>query len=92
MSNSIFSRRTFAPSHKKALDLFRSLSGVAVDDQNIMIRVNTSNLSADSTNFPVQLDDMDTFVVTTSADSENLITYESVFNTVNLNVRDGGYF
>lgn len=92
MSNSIFNRRTFAPSHKKALDLLRSLSGVAVDDQNIMIRVNTSNLSADSTNSPVPLDDLDTFVVTTSADPENIITYESVLNVVDLNVRDGGYF
>ena len=93
MSTSIFDRRTFGSNNKKALDLLKSLSGVAVDDQNIVVRVNTSNLSADPADyFNAPVDDLDTFVLTTSADSDNQITYQSLQNVVDLNVRDGGYF
>ena len=43
MSTSIFDRRTFTQKHKKAIDLFNSLSGVAIDDQNIIMRKNVAH-------------------------------------------------
>jgi hypothetical protein len=58
-----------------------------------MIQVNTNNELVDSSSpLYVNPDDLDTFVITTSADSENTISFESVKNTINLNVKDCGYF
>ena len=95
MSTSIFDRRTFSAKHKKAIDLFNYLSDVAIDDQNIIIRKNTAHDIVDPT-LPEysagHVDDLDTFVMTTSADPENTISSTSVKNVINLNVQDGGYF
>lgn len=94
MSSSIFDRKTYTGKHKKALDLFLSLSGVAIDDQNILMRKNTAHEIVDETlpEYQGDNDDLDTFVVTTSADPENTISATSVKNTIDLNVQDGGYF
>jgi len=43
MSASVFDRRAYNEKNKKALDLFLSLSGVAIDDQNIVMRRNTAH-------------------------------------------------
>lgn len=94
MSSSIFDRRPFTGKQKKALDLFYSLSGVAIDDQNVLMRKNTANEIVDQ-NLPEYqgvIDDLDTFVVTTSADPDNTISTTSIKNTINLNIQDGGYF
>ncbi len=94
MSSSIFDRKTFTGKQKKALDLFLSLSGVAIDDQNILMRKNTAHEIVDESlpEYQGVNDDLDTFVVTTSADPENTISATSVKNTINLNVQDGGFF
>ena len=94
MSNSIFDRRPFTAEHKKAIDLIYSLSALAANAPNIMIRANTASLSVDpSSPESVHLDnDIDTFVITTSADPENTIIYTSGKDLVDLNVRDGGFF
>jgi hypothetical protein len=94
MSTSVFNRRTFSEKHKKALDLFNSLSGVAIDDQNIIMRRNVAHEIVDPTlpEYSGEVDDLDTFVMTTSADPENTISSTSVKNVINLNVQDGGFF
>jgi len=94
MSTSVFDKRTFSEKHKKALDLFNSLSGVAIDDQNIIMRRNVAHEIVDPTlpEYAGEVDDLDTFVMTTSADPENTISSTSVKNVINLNVQDGGYF
>lgn len=91
MNEDIFQRRVFSDKYKETLNLLNSLSSIAEDDQNILIRLNTSHLSADKEVFQ-NVDDLDTFVFLTSADPENEITYKSLLNQVNLNVRDGGHF
>jgi citrate lyase beta subunit len=94
MDNSIFNRRPYTSKQQKALNIMYSLSGVAADEANIMLRINTLNLPASAVDLAsfTNVDDLDAFVFTTSADPENTIIYESLVNTVNLNVRDGGYF
>lgn len=94
MSTSVFDRRTFSEKHKKALDLFNSLSGVAIDDQNIIMRRNVAHEIVDPTlpEYAGEVDDLDTFVMTTSADPDNTISSTSVKNVINLNVQDGGFF
>ena len=94
MSTSGFDRRTFSEKHKKALDLFNSLSGVAIDDQNIIMRRNVAHEIVDPTlpEYAGEVDDLDTFVMTTSADPDNTISSTSVKNVINLNVQDGGFF
>lgn len=92
MSN-IFDRRPFTKDHEKAISMLYSLSTLAANAPNIMIRANTVNLSVDpSSPESVHLDDVDTFVITTSADPENTIIYTSGKDLVDLNVRDGGFF
>ena len=91
--SSVFNRRTFTKDHKKAIDMLYSLSALAANAPNIMIRANTASLSVDpSMPGSVHLDDIDTFVITTSADPENTIIYTSGKDLVDLNVRDGGFF
>lgn len=93
MSNDIFKRRTFTAEHKKAITMLYSLSTLAANAPNIMVRANTASLSVDpSMPGSVHLDDIDTFVITTSADPENTIIYTSGRDLVDLNVRDGGFF
>jgi len=94
MSTSVFDRRSFTGKHKKALDLFNSLSGVAIDDQNIIMRRNVAHEIVDPIlpEYAGEVDDLDTFVMTTSADPENTISLTSVKNVINLNVQDGGFF
>jgi hypothetical protein len=93
MSN-IFDRRPFTAEHQKAISMIYSLSTLAANAPNIMIRANTANLSVDPSSLEsVHLDDdVDTFVITTSADPENTIIYTSGKDLLNLNIRDGGYF
>jgi hypothetical protein len=93
MSN-IFDRRTFTAEHKKAISMIHSLSTLAANAPNILIRTNNTSLSVDpSSQRSMHLDDnVDTFVITTSADPENTIIYTSGKDLVNLNVRDGGFF
>ena len=89
----IFKRRTFTAEHKKAISMLYSLSTLAANAPNIMIRANTVNLSVDpSMPGSEHYDDIDTFVITTSADPENTIIYTSPTDIVDLSVRDGGYF
>ena len=92
--SSVFNRRTFTAEHKKSIDMLYSLSALAANAPNSMVRANTASLSADpSMPGSVHLDsDIDTFVITTSADPENAIIYTSGKDLVNLNVRDGGFF
>ena len=91
--SSVFNRRTFTAEHKKAITMLYSLSTLAANAPNIMIRANTASLSVDpSMPGSVHLDDIDTFVITTSADPENSIIYTSGKDFVDLNVRDGGFF
>ncbi len=92
MSN-IFNRKSFTKKYRGALNGVYNLSASVEDAPNIMIRVNTAQLSA-TPNLPgfEHYDDIDTFVVTTSADPENTIIYTSGKNDVNWNVKDGGYF
>jgi hypothetical protein len=94
MSNtSIFNRRQFTSERKHAFTALRSLSSISLDKAHVMIQVNTNNELVDSSSpLYVNPDDLDTFVITTSADSENTISFESVKNTINLNVKDCGYF
>ena len=93
MSNDVFKRKTFTAEHKKAITMLYSLSTLAANAPNIMIRANTASLSVDpSMPGSVHLDDIDTFVITTSADKENTIIYTSGRDLVDLNVRDGGFF
>ena len=93
MSNDVFKRKTFTAEHKKAITMLYSLSTLAANAPNIMIRANTASLSVDpSMPGSVHLDDIDTFVITTSADPENTIIYTSGKDLVDLNVRDGGFF
>ena len=93
MGNDIFSRRTFSSKHKQAITTLYSLSTIAQNAPNIMIRLNTVNLSVDHS-LPeyAHYDDIDTFVITTSADPENTIIYTSPTNPVDLSVSDGGFF
>ena len=94
MSNDIFRRRNFTKDHRKAITMLYSLSTITANAPNIMIRANTVSLSVDpSSPDSVHLDDdVDTFVITTSADPENTIIYTSGKDLVDLNVRDGGFF
>lgn len=94
MSDDIFTRRTFTADDRRAITMLYSLSALAANAPNIMIRANTVNLSVDpSSPESVHLDDdVDTFVITTSADPENTIIYTSGRDLVDLNVRDGGFF
>ena len=92
MSDSIFDRKPYTAVHKRAFDLIRSLSAVANDSEHIMIRKNIKHENVEASPIYPNPDDLDTFVITTSADSENMISLESIKNTVNLNVRDGGFF
>ena len=93
MKNDIFSRRPFNLKHKEAFTTLYSLSTLAQNAPNIMVRANTQNLIVD-TSLPEysRYDDIDTFVITTSADPENTIIYTSPTNRVDLSVRDGGHF
>lgn len=89
----IFKRKTFTAAHKQALTTLYSLSTIVEHAPNIMIRINTESLSADKT-IPYQatFDDIDTFVITTSANLDNTIVYKSPTNLVDLSVADGGFF
>ena len=91
--DNIFKRKTFTATHKRALTALYSLSTIAQNAPNVMFRFNTESLSADKT-IPHQstFDDIDTFVITTSANPENTIFYKSQTNPVNLNITDGGFF
>ena len=94
MSNDIFTRRTFAADDRRAITMLYSLSTLAANAPNIMIRANTVSLSVDP-NIPGREyydNDIDTFVITTSADQENTIIYTSGKDLVDLSVRDGGFF
>ena len=93
MKNDIFSRRTFNAKHKEAFTTLYSMSTIAENAPNIMVRLNTVSLSVDR-GIPeyAHYDDIDTFVITTSADIGNTILYTSPTNIVDLSVRDGGRF
>jgi hypothetical protein len=91
--SSIFNRKQFTSNHREAFDMLKSLSSISIDKAHVMIQINTKheNVDPDSPLY-VNPDDLDTFVIATSADPENTISFESVKNVVNLNVRDAGYF
>ena len=92
MSN-IFNRRNFTKDHRKGISMLYSLSTITANAPNIMVRANTVNLSVDpSMPGSEYYDDIDTFVITTSADPENTIIYTSPTDIVDLSIRDGGYF
>jgi hypothetical protein len=55
--------------------------------QNILLRTNTERIID-----PNNPDNIDTFVMSTSANPEDVITYTSDTNTVSLNELDGGSF
>jgi hypothetical protein len=88
-----FKRKTFTAAHKQAFTTLYSLSTVVENAPNIMVRVNTESLSADkSLPWQAHFDDVDTFVITTSANSDNTIFYKSPTNKVDLSITDGGFF
>ena len=93
MSQDIFKRRAYTAKNHQALSILNSLTALNLDSSNILIRVNTLNLSADPNNPAYyNADDIDTFVFTTSANPQDYLQYTSPVNIVSLNVRDGGYF
>ena len=93
MSQSVFNRRQYTKARHEAITNLISLSGLNVDAPNILMRINTYNLSADpSTPEYFNYDDTDTFVMATSSNPKDVISYLSPQNFVDLNVRDGGYF
>jgi hypothetical protein len=91
--SSIFKRKAFTAAHKQVLTTIRSLLTSVENAPNVVFRVNTVSLSVD-TSLPEHAnhDDIDTFVITTSAHPENPIIYTSTKNIVDLSVRDGGFF
>lgn len=95
MSNH-FNRKPFRNVHKEALHTLHSLSSVSTDAANIMIRANTMHVplheDADIPGREFFDDDIDTFVITTSAHPENFIHYTSPTNVIDTSVNDGGYF
>jgi hypothetical protein len=94
--NNGLNKKTFTSAHKQALHALHSLSAVTNDAANVMIRVNTMNIPlAEDADIPGREffdDDIDTFVITTSADPENFIHYTSPTNVIDMSVNDGGYF
>jgi hypothetical protein len=94
--NNSFNKKPFTSIHKQAFNTLQSLTGVTHSASNIMIRVNTMNQPLDeNADIPGREffdDDIDTFVITTSADPENTIYYTSPVNVINMNVSDGGFF
>lgn len=94
MSDDIFKRKNFTADDRKAITMLYSLSTLAANAPNIMVRANTVSLSVDP-NIPGREhydNDIDTFVITTSADPENTIIYTSGKDLVDLSIRDGGFF
>lgn len=86
---------TFEEKHKQALASIRFLSAcdIVKDLPFLMVRTNTSNTQVDTTEPKYSdYDDVDTFIITVSAEIENTIEYKSTANLLNLNVRDGGFF
>ena len=82
----IFDRTIFTQKDKDLLDVFYSLSSssefFSENAPNILMRVNTESLS----------DNIDSFVISTSAHPDDTITYTSTFDAIDLSVRDGGFF
>jgi hypothetical protein len=93
MDRSQYNRLGFTKKYKEAFAAFYLLTSFSISAANIMYRTNTSTLSVDHS-LPgyTTYDDIDTFVITTSADPENTIVYTSETNLVNINVNDGGFF
>jgi hypothetical protein len=83
----------FTEEYKKALTSIRTISAVMYDIPYLMVRKNTKNEQVDKT-LPQysNYDDIDTFVINASSESENTIEYTSTADIVNLNIRDGGFF
>jgi hypothetical protein len=93
MSQNIFNRRQYTKVRHQAITNLFALSALNADAPNILMRVNTHNLSADpSTPEYFNYDDSDTFVLATSSSPKDVISYFSPQDFVDLNVRDGGYF
>ena len=93
MSQNIFNRRQYTKVQHQAMTNLFALSSLNVDAPNILVRINTHNLSADpSAPEYFNYDDSDTFVLATSSSPKDVISYLSPQNFVDLNVRDGGYF
>ena len=93
MSQNIFNRKQYTKVRHQAITNLFALSTLNVDAPNILVRINTHNLSADpSTPEYFNYDDTDTFVLATSSYPKDHISYLSPQNLVDLNVRDGGYF
>lgn len=86
MNKGIFDRTIFTQKDRDLLNLFYSLSTASeYFNENapyMLMRVNTISLS----------DNTDTFVVTTSAHSDDTIFYTSESDVIDLDVRDGGFF
>lgn len=84
--SSVFDRRHFLPSDKALLNRFLELSGstnsVVNDLPHVLLRVNTISLPGN----------IDTFILSTSADPSDTIQYTSVNDVVDLSIRDGGFF
>jgi hypothetical protein len=95
MSSDLFNRTFYSSTLKRELtSLQQFLSSVQMDMADILYRTNTVHLPSSDMPIPtgIVLDDVDTFVITASSQEENIITYTSPVNIVDLNVRDGGYF
>jgi hypothetical protein len=93
MSQNVFNRKQYTKVQHKAMTNLFALSSLNVDAPNILVRINTHNLSADpSTPEYFNYDDTDTFVLATSSSPKDVISYFSPQDFVDLNVRDGGYF
>lgn len=84
--SSVFDRRHFLPEDKELLNRFLGLSGsvdYVVDNlPYALLRVNTISLS----------DNVDTFVLSTSAHPNDTIEYTAETDLVDLSIRDGGLF
>jgi len=93
MNKNPFERRQYKEAYQQAINELFSLSALDIDTKNMLIRVNTQNIPKNpETPAYFNHDDIDTFVIITSANPLDLMTYTSPINAVNLNVRDGGFF
>ena len=86
MQKNVFDRIPFTKEDKQLIQQLYSLSGSSQFAKNnapyILMRVNTISLS----------DNVDTFVLSTSAHPDDTIFYTSTIDVVDLSVRDGGFF
>ena len=84
--DSIFNRRHFLKPDKELLTRFSSLSGsltYVIDNlPYVLLRTNTISTS----------NNVDTFILSTSAHPNSTIEYTSETDLVDLSVRDGGTF